>query len=62
MGNRRMKCFEMAWSLGLSNDADHARDLETALEPLDDAKLTDLLRATRERRRDASHLEWVPFG
>lgn len=54
--------FEMAWSLGLADDVDYARDMGAGIGRLDDAQLIDLLDATAERRGDASHLQWVSFG
>lgn len=54
--------FEMAWSLGLSGEADDATELRTSIERLDDARLIELLDATADRRGDASHLMWLAFG
>lgn len=54
--------LEMAWSFGMTADAEQARTFEESISRLDDDRLVAQLDATAAIRGDGSHLEFVSFG
>lgn len=54
--------IEMAWSFGMTGEAEQVRFYKEALSQLDDERLIGQLDATVAIRGDGSHLEFLSFG
>jgi hypothetical protein len=54
--------LEMAWSLGMTADAEQASTFEELISRLDDQRLVAQLDASADIRGDGSHIEFLSFG
>lgn len=54
--------LEMAWSLSMTAEGAHARDLEALISRLEDARLIAQLDATMRIRGDGSNFEFMSVG
>jgi hypothetical protein len=54
--------LEMAWSLGMTADAEQASTFEELMSRLDDRRLVAQLDTTADIRGDGGHLAFVSFG